>query len=314
MKVTVLGAAGGIGQALSLLLKDRLPPGSELALYDIARVTPGIAVDLSHIPTPVAVQGWAGGDAGPALAGADIVLIVAGVARKPGMDRADLFNVNADIVRSLVAQVATHAPAALVAIITNPVNTLVPIAAQVLEQAGVYNKHKLFGVTTLDVIRSATIIGAHLGQAADGLNVRVIGGHSGLTILPLLSQLAGMTFSASDVAALTRRIQNAGTEVVEAKAGGGSATLSMGYAAARFALSLVRALQGEIGVIECAYVEYASDYTRFFARPVLLGPQGIEQALPLGELSQYEQQALQSMLPLLQQDIDLGLQFIDPLL
>ncbi len=57
------------------------------------------------------------------------------------------------------------------------------------------------------------------------------------------------------MANLTKRIQNAGTEVVEAKAGGGSATLSMGQAAARFGLSLVRALQGEQGVVECAYVE-----------------------------------------------------------
>ena len=53
MKVAVLGAAGGIGQALALLLKTQLPSGSELSLYDIAPVTPGVAVDLSHIPTAV---------------------------------------------------------------------------------------------------------------------------------------------------------------------------------------------------------------------------------------------------------------------
>ncbi len=50
MKVAVIGAAGGIGQALALLLKNRLPAGSDLALYDIAPVTPGVAADLSHIP------------------------------------------------------------------------------------------------------------------------------------------------------------------------------------------------------------------------------------------------------------------------
>jgi malate dehydrogenase len=75
----------------------------------------------------------------------------------------------------------------------------------------------------------------------------VIGGHSGVTILPLLSQIPGVSFSEQEVADLTKRIQNAGTEVVEAKAGGGSATLSMGQAAARFGLSLVRAMQGEKG-------------------------------------------------------------------
>jgi len=101
MKVAVLGAAGGIGQALALLLKTQLPSGSELSLYDIAPVTPGVAVDLSHIPTDVKIQGFSGEDATPALVGADVVLISAGVARKPGMDRSDLFNVNAGIVRNL---------------------------------------------------------------------------------------------------------------------------------------------------------------------------------------------------------------------
>lgn len=87
MKVAVLGAAGGIGQALALLLKTQLPSGSDLSLYDIAPVTPGVAVDLSHIPTAVNIKGFSGEDATPALQGADIVLISAGVARKPGMDR-----------------------------------------------------------------------------------------------------------------------------------------------------------------------------------------------------------------------------------
>ncbi len=134
MKVAVLGAAGGIGQALALLLKTQLPSGSDLSLYDIAPVTPGVAVDLSHIPTAVNIKGFSGEDATPALQGADIVLISAGVARKPGMDRSDLFNVNAGIVRNLVEQIARTCPNALIGIITNPVNTTVAIAAEVLKK------------------------------------------------------------------------------------------------------------------------------------------------------------------------------------
>ncbi len=134
MKVAVLGAAGGIGQALALLLKTQLPSGSELSLYDIAPVTPGVAVDLSHIPTAVKIKGFSGEDATPALEGADVVLISAGVARKPGMDRSDLFNVNAGIVKNLVQQVAKTCPKACIGIITNPVNTTVAIAAEVLKK------------------------------------------------------------------------------------------------------------------------------------------------------------------------------------
>lgn len=296
MKVAVLGAAGGIGQALALLLKTQLPAGSQLSLYDIAPVTPGVAVDLSHIPTAVEIKGFAGEDPTPALVGADVVLISAGVARKPGMDRSDLFNINAGIVRNLIEKVAVTCPKALVGIITNPVNTTVAIAAEVLKKAGVYDKNRLFGVTTLDVIRSETFIAELKGLNVADVKINVIGGHSGVTILPLLSQVEGVTFSDEEVASLTKRIQNAGTEVVEAKAGGGSATLSMGQAACRFGMSLVRGLQGEANIVECAYVDGGSEHAEFFAQPVLLGKNGIEKVLPYGEVSAFEANARDSML------------------
>lgn len=310
MKVAVLGAAGGIGQALALLLKTQLPSGSELSLYDIAPVTPGVAVDLSHIPTAVSIKGFCGEDATPALVGVDIVLISAGVARKPCMDRSDLFNVNADIVRNLVEQIARTSPKACIGIITNPVNTTVAIAADVLKKAGVYDKNKLFGVTTLDIIRSNTFVAELKSKLPQELEVPVIGGHSGVTILPLLSQIPGVTFSEQEVPDLTKRIQNAGTEVVEAKAGGGSATLSMGQAAARFGLSLVRALQGDEGVVECAYVEGDGEHARFFAQPLLLGKSGIVERKAIGALSPFEKQALDNMLGTLRQDIELGESFV----
>ena len=113
MKVTVLGAAGGIGQPLSLILKNNLPAGSSLSLYDVNPATPGVAKDLSHIPTDVTVEGFAGKDATPSLVGTDVVVIPAGVARKPGMTRDDLFNINASIVRDLVTTIGKTAPNAL---------------------------------------------------------------------------------------------------------------------------------------------------------------------------------------------------------
>ena len=82
----------------------------------------------------------------------------------------------------------------------------------------------------------------------------VIGGHAGITIIPLLSQCTpSVQFPEDQLKALTERIQDAGTEVVKAKAGAGSATLSMAYAGARFAFSMIRAMNGE-AVTECAYV------------------------------------------------------------
>ena len=310
MKVVVLGAAGGIGQALGLLLKTDLPAGTELALYDIAPVTPGVAADLSHIPTPVSVEGFSGEDPSPALVNADVVLISAGMARKPGMDRSDLFNINAGIVENLVSSCADNCPKALIGIITNPVNTTVAIAAEVLKKKGVYDPLRLFGVTTLDVIRSSTFVAEIYDSNPREVSVPVIGGHSGITILPLLSQ-SGFEFSDEDAAAMTKRIQNAGTEVVEAKAGGGSATLSMGQAAAKFGLSLVRALNGEKDVIECTYVEGSGELARFFAQPVLLGKNGVEKILSYGSLSEFEQATLNDALETLKSDIKIGEEFIN---
>ncbi len=310
MKVVVLGAAGGIGQALALLLKTDLPAGTELALYDIAPVTPGVAADLSHIPTPVSVEGFSGEDPSPALVNADVVLISAGMARKPGMDRSDLFNINAGIVENLVSSCADNCPKALIGIITNPVNTTVAIAAEVLKKKGVYDPLRLFGVTTLDVIRSSTFVAEIYDRNPEEISVPVIGGHSGITILPLLSQ-SGFEFSDEDAAAMTKRIQNAGTEVVEAKAGGGSATLSMGQAAAKFGLSLIRALNGEKDVIECTYVEGSGELARFFAQPVLLGKNGVEKILSYGSLSEFEQATLNDALETLKSDIKIGEEFIN---
>jgi malate dehydrogenase len=311
MKVAVLGAAGGIGQALSLLLKTQLPAGSELALYDVAPVVPGVAVDLSHIPTSVKVEGFGADDLGKALTGADIVLIPAGVPRKPGMDRSDLFNINAGIVKNLVEAIADNCPEACVGIITNPVNTTVAIAAETLKAKGCYNPAKLFGVTTLDVIRAETFVADAKGLDCEDIVVPVIGGHSGTTILPLLSQVEEVEFTQEEIEKLTHRIQNAGTEVVEAKAGGGSATLSMGLAAARFALSLVDALNGEEDVYEYTYVEVNSEDARFFAHPVLLGKGGVEEILGYGELSDFEEKAKADMLEGLRGDITLGEEFVN---
>ena len=91
---------------------------------------------------------------------------------------------------------------AIVAIISNPVNSTVPITAEMMKAAGVYDKRKVLGVTTLDVVRANTFVAEAKGLPVQDVDVPVVGGHAGVTILPLLSQVTsafplsfGMTHS-----------------------------------------------------------------------------------------------------------------------
>lgn len=308
--VAVLGAGGGIGQPLSLLLKLS-PLVSDLRLYDV-KGTAGVACDVSHVDTPARCRGFTGdAQLGEALAGADLVVIPAGVPRKPGMTRDDLFNINAGIVRSLAEGVAAHCPGAVVNVISNPVNSTVAIAAEALKAKGCYNPRRLMGVTALDVARANTFVAEALGLPAGAVQVPVAGGHAGATILPLLSQAQPpLSLTAAEADALTKRVQDGGTEVVEAKAGAGSATLSMAYAAAQFAEACLRGLRGEGGVETCAFVASANvPGAEFFASRVTLGRGGVETVHPLGPLDERERAGLERMLPELKASIGKGRKF-----
>ncbi|PIA62706.1 hypothetical protein AQUCO_00200613v1 [Aquilegia coerulea] len=310
-KVAVLGAAGGIGQPLALLIKMS-PLVSALHLYDIANVK-GVAADLSHCNTPSQVLDFTGqAELANCLKGVDVVVIPAGVPRKPGMTRDDLFNINANIVRTLVEAVADNCPDAFIHIISNPVNSTVPIAAEILKQKGVYNPKKLFGVTTLDVVRANTFVAEKKNLRLIDVDVPVIGGHAGITILPLLSKTRpSVSFTNEEVEQLTVRIQNAGTEVVEAKAGAGSATLSMAYAAARFVESSLRALDGDADVYECSFVQSELTELPFFASRIKLGKNGVEAIIStdLHGLTEYEAKALEALKPELKASIEKGVAF-----
>lgn len=265
--------------------------------------------------------------------GADVVVIPAGVPRKPGMTRDDLFNVNAGIIKDIAQTIASQCPKAMIAIITNPVNTCVPIAAEILKkvnflagilicsfllnticysylQAGVHDPKRLFGVSTLDVVRARAFIGEALNVDPQKVNIPVIGGHSGVTIMPILSQCQP-TFKGNQdtIDKLTKRIQEAGTEVVKAKAGAGSATLSMAYAGARFAGSLLKGLDGQKNVVECSYVQSTITEATFFATPLVLGKNGIQENLGLPKLNDYEKKLLEAAIPELKKNIQKGVDF-----
>jgi malate dehydrogenase len=329
-QVAVLGAAGGIGQPLALLLKANFDV-TGLSLYDVAPVTPGVAADLSHIDTKAKVTGFVGDDIDKAVTGADIILIPAGVPRKPGltlttqsnhvtqlfigMTRDDLFNTNATIVATLATACAKHAPDAVVGIISNPVNSTVPITYEIYKKLGV-RTDKIYGVTTLDCVRANEFVGA-LGEC-DPLNVHVpvVGGHAGATIIPLLSQSRpeGVIkhLGGDQIKTLTERIQNAGTEVVQAKAGGGSATLSMAYAASRFANSVIQAMHG-VEVVECVYIpnpQVDGVSVDYFATPCAINQDGtVKLNLGLGPMNEFEQTLVDEAQVQLKGEISKGVEF-----
>ncbi|GAA6041916.1 hypothetical protein JCM8097_000219 [Rhodosporidiobolus ruineniae] len=328
VKVALLGAAGGIGQPLALLLKQN-PSIKDLALFDVIPLVKGVAADIAHVDTPAVVTGFVKDEGGlkDALTGADVVVIPAGVPRKPGMTRDDLFNINAGIVRDLAQGIADFCPKAFVLVISNPVNSTVPIAAEVLRAAGVFDPKRLFGVTTLDVVRASTMSAQAIGKhnSANEYKIPVVGGHSGHTILPLLSQAQpplpeSLLTDTEKLKALVSRIQFGGDEVVAAKAGAGSATLSMAYAGYKFAEQVIAAaFEDKKGVIapSFVYVKDAADVQKqlgqeiaFFSVPVELGPTGAEKLHTLGSLSSYEQELLQAVLAELPGSITKGVNFI----
>ncbi|KAH6889351.1 lactate/malate dehydrogenase [Thelonectria olida] len=311
-KVAVLGAGGGIGQPLSLLLKLN-PLVTELALYDI-RGGPGVAADISHVNTQSTVKGYDPTPTGlaEALKGSEVVLIPAGVPRKPGMTRDDLFNTNASIVRDLAKAAAKSAPEAKLLIIANPVNSTVPICREVYKKAGVYNPKTLFGVTTLDVVRASRFVSEIKGSDPKDENITVIGGHSGVTIVPLFSQSNHPDLSSN--AELVNRVQFGGDEVVKAKDGAGSATLSMAFAGARMADAVLRAAKGEKGVIEPSFVEsplYKDQGIDFFSSSIELGPEGVEKIHPIGKVDANEEKLIEACLGDLKKNIEKGVKFVE---
>merc|ERR1712176_1274540 len=270
--------------------------------------------DLSHIEGKCKVtstvltlnQDRAIDVAGDALTGCHLVLVPAGVPRKPGQDRKDLLTINADIAKTTVEACAKYCPNAVVALIVNPVNSVVPAMTELWKKAGL-NPKKIVGISTLDIVRANKFVQDITGKPA---SVPVIGGHAGKTILPLFSQdSVGASIDASKIPDLDVKVQDAGTEVVKAKNGKGSATLSMAYAGARLGKAVLAGLAG-VPVTECAYVESSvQSGLPYFASRVVFGKNGVEKVLPIGSLSEHETKRLEELTPILKGEIDDGLEY-----
>merc|ERR1711933_38652 len=290
----------------------------ELSVHDlnIAMVPPaGVAADLGHIERKVEVKGYqadvkdkAIDFTEEAMSGCSLVIIPAGMPRKPGQSRDDLFKINADIAKGLVEACAKYCPKAILCMIVNPVNSVVPAVAELYKKKGLDPK-KIVGVTTLDCVRANKFVGDMTDKHPKDIDVPVIGGHAGVTIMPVLSQdPIAATIEKSKIEALDKRIQDAGTEVVNAKGGKGSATLSMAYAGARFASSILSGLAGQPKV-ECAYVMSSITELPYFTSKVRFGKKGVEEVLPLGKLNDYEQKRLDEAKAQLKTEIESGLNY-----
>ncbi|CAE8635030.1 unnamed protein product, partial [Polarella glacialis] len=195
-KVCVCGGAGGIGQPLSLLM-GLDPNVKELCIFDlsVAMVPPaGVAADLGHLERKNTVTGYQM-DIGQkpvdhlqeCLTGCHLVLIPAGMPRKPGQSRDDLFKINADIAKGIVEACSKYCPGAMLGLVVNPVNSIVPAMAELYKKKGL-DPMKIVGISTLDVVRANKFVGIETGKNPNFINVPVIGGHAGKTILPLFSQ------------------------------------------------------------------------------------------------------------------------------
>lgn len=321
IKVTVFASCGEVGRAVALHLNTHLPGGSTLALHDARGGWEDVHACAPSLDRNVHVEVYAGGEGyDDALIGSDVVLIagvINGIPFKSSMDRSDLFNLNAPTVKFIAGRIAVMSPNALVAVVMEPVNVLVPMVAEVMKRAGVYNERKLFGVSSSPMVAASLVAGL---KDMDPLKIHVpvVGGTTGTTITPIFSQIEGVNLNNEEIDLLTKKIQweAKGCDVQEfdldtEECDFLTSPQTVAEAASRFALSLVAALGGETNILQQAYVASSAEFSFFFFHTISLGPEGVEEVLPIGDLSDSERQHLDSVLKAINTDITQGEHYAD---
>ena len=259
-KVAVVGA-GFYGSTTAQRLAE-YDIFDEVLLTDIIEGRPeGLALDMGQA-APVEgfetkVTGQTTGSSGEgyeALAGSGIVIVTAGLARKPGMSRMDLIEVNAKIVRNVVENVVKHAPEAVLIVVSNPLDEMTALAASV---SG-FPRHRVMGQAgMLDTARFSYFVAERLGVPIASVRTLTLGSH-GDTMVPVPSACTvdGVPLterlSADDIEALVQRTRQGGAEIV-ALLKTGSAYYAPSAAAARMA----RAVAEDSGAVlpVCAWVD-----------------------------------------------------------
>ena len=291
-KVTIIGA-GNVGGAVAQRLAEK--ELCDVVLIDtIEGLAKGKALDLNQA-SPIErhdAQLIGSSEYGPSK-GSNVVIITAGLPRKPGMSRDDLLASNADIVRCVTEQVVKYSPDSVLIIVSNPMDAMCQVA---LENSN-FSKNRVVGMAgILDSARFSYFIAEELDVSVATVHALVLGAHGDAMVpLPRHSTVAGVPItellSQKRIDVLVERTRNGGTEVVRYLKSGGAY-----YAPASAAVEMAESiLKDKKKILPCAaYLEGEYGINGLFTGvPVKLGAEGIEGIIEM-ELMEEEAAALQA--------------------
>lgn len=279
-KITVIGAGNVGATAAHWIAAKEL---ADVVLVDIAEGMPqGKALDLAEAAP---VEGFdcsiTGSNGYAETAGSDIIIITAGLARKPGMSRDDLLAKNVEIVKSAVEQAAPLSPDAFIIVVSNPLDAMAYVALKV---SG-FPRNRVIGMAgVLDSARFRSFIAMELNVSVEDVHAMVMGGHGDTMVpLPRFSTVAGIPIefflSKEKIEAISARTRNAGAEIVNLLKTG-SAYYSPSASAVLMAEAI---LKDKKRLLPCsAWLEGEYGITgSFVGVPVVLGGGGIEKIVEL---------------------------------
>lgn len=277
-KITVIGAGNVGASTAQKILEMRL---GDVALVDVVEGVPqGKGLDLLQSFPILGLSGdIVGTNTYDETAGSDLIIITAGLARKPGMSRDDLLAANAKVVADVTAKAAPLSPDAAIIVVTNPMDVMAYVAKQVSGFPG----ERIVGMGgVLDSARFATFISIELGVSADSINAFVLGGHGDQMIpLPRYTTVAGIPITEllpeDTINSLVERTRGGGAEIVSLL-GTGSAFYAPAASAALMAQAI---LLDQKKILPCsAYLngQYGNSGV-FTGVPVSLGAGGVEEII-----------------------------------
>ncbi|MFB9325996.1 malate dehydrogenase [Paenibacillus aurantiacus] len=292
-KITVVGA-GFTGATTALMLAQK--ELGDVVLVDIPQLenpTKGKALDMLESTPVQGIDARITGTSDYAdTKGSEVVIITAGIARKPGMSRDDLVNTNAGIVKSVCENIKTTSPDAYVIILSNPVDAMTYVAYNALG----FPKNRVIGQSgVLDTARYCTFIAQELNVSVEDVRGFVLGGH-GDDMVPLVrySNVGGIPIEklipADRIEAIVQRTRVGGGEIVNLL-GNGSAYYAPAASLVQMTEAILKDKKRILPVIALLQGEYGYD-NLFMGVPVILGGDGIEKVFEL-ELTEDEKAALE---------------------